>query len=160
MIRTDAMRPLRQMGWLFAAYCLVSTAVWADQPVTGPETEKRFPPLKIPEGFRATLFACDPLVEYPSVIAIGPESGTLFVETSFSMNCATKMVFGQSDDEGIHWFIFDTTNGSTHYFPTEVDRNNQTNELKPPLPVFQRLGDRQALQDFLIDENEGVAPEE
>ncbi|MFP6601381.1 MAG: hypothetical protein VB862_02525, partial [Pirellulaceae bacterium] len=54
-----------------------SEAAGADQ--VGPETEKRFPPLTVPDGFKATLFACDPLVEYPSVIAIGPEPGTLFV---------------------------------------------------------------------------------
>lgn len=40
----------------------------------GPETEKRFPPLTLPDGFEATLFACDPLVEYPSVIALGPHA--------------------------------------------------------------------------------------
>ena len=28
---------------------------------TGPGTEKRFPPLKVPPGFQATLFASDPL---------------------------------------------------------------------------------------------------
>ncbi len=38
-------------------------------PETGPQTEKRFPPLRVPAGFKATLFACDPLIEYPSVIA-------------------------------------------------------------------------------------------
>ena len=50
----------------------------ASQPVpkTGPETEKRFPPLQVPAGFKATLFACDPLIEYPSVIARGPRPGT------------------------------------------------------------------------------------
>src|SRR6478609_131732 len=46
---------------------------------TGPLTEKRFPPLKLPAGFKATLFACDPLIEYPSVISIGPRPGAIFV---------------------------------------------------------------------------------
>lgn len=46
---------------------------------TGPQTEKRFPPLVVPAGFKATLFACDPLIEYPSVIARGPKAGSLFV---------------------------------------------------------------------------------
>jgi len=64
------------VAWL----CLSLAATVAGQPpITGPETEKRFPPLTLPDGFRATLFACDPLVEYPSVIALGPEPGTLFV---------------------------------------------------------------------------------
>src|SRR5438046_14192 len=43
-----------------------------ERPMTRPQTEKRFPPLKVPAGFKATLFASDPLVEYPSVIASGP----------------------------------------------------------------------------------------
>ena len=51
----------------------MANIAWAeDKPLTGPQTEKRFPPLQVGEGFRATLFACDPLVEYPSVIALGP----------------------------------------------------------------------------------------
>jgi putative membrane-bound dehydrogenase-like protein len=50
---------------------------------SGPETEKRFPPLQVPPGFKATLFACDPLVEYPSVIALGPRPGTLFVAADY-----------------------------------------------------------------------------
>jgi putative membrane-bound dehydrogenase-like protein len=53
------------------------------KPETGPRTEKRFPPLKVPEGFKATLFACDPLIEYPSAIAIGPRPGSLFVAADF-----------------------------------------------------------------------------
>src|SRR5882672_11545552 len=48
-------------------------------PQTGPQTETRFPPLKVPAGFKATLFACDPLIEYPSVISIGPRPGAIFV---------------------------------------------------------------------------------
>src|SRR4029453_8875315 len=48
-------------------------------PLTGPETEKRFPPLKVPPGFKATLFACDPLIEYPSGIAAGPRPAALYV---------------------------------------------------------------------------------
>jgi hypothetical protein len=50
---------------------------------TGPITEKRFPPLKLPPGFKATLFACDPLIEYPSVIAAGPKPGALFVAIDY-----------------------------------------------------------------------------
>lgn len=52
-------------------------------PQTGPATEKRFPPLKLPAGFKATLFACDPLIEYPSVIAAGPRPGKIFVAVDF-----------------------------------------------------------------------------
>jgi putative membrane-bound dehydrogenase-like protein len=62
------------------------------QPLTGPVTEKRFPPLKVPPGFKATLFACDPLVEYPSVIALGPRPGTLFVAADFMTGLGTEIV--------------------------------------------------------------------
>ena len=56
--------------------CLAAT----EEPArTGPETEKRFPPLKVPPQFKATLFACDPLIEYPSVLALGPRSNSIFL---------------------------------------------------------------------------------
>src|SRR5947208_722247 len=52
-------------------------------PRSGPATEKRFPPLKLPPGFQATLFACDPFIEYPSVIAAGPKANSLFVAIDY-----------------------------------------------------------------------------
>src|SRR3954468_6571950 len=58
-------------------------------PQTGPVTEKRFPPLRVPAGFKATLFACDPLIEYPSVIAAGPRSGSLFVAVDYMTGLGT-----------------------------------------------------------------------
>jgi putative membrane-bound dehydrogenase-like protein len=58
-------------------------AVGGQPPRTGPATEKRFPPLQVPPGFQATLFACDPLVEYPSVIAAGPKPGALYVAVDY-----------------------------------------------------------------------------
>jgi putative membrane-bound dehydrogenase-like protein len=63
------------------AACLVGLILChaAQPPQAGPETEKRFPPLHVPPGFKATLFACDPLIEYPSVISIGPRPGAIFV---------------------------------------------------------------------------------
>lgn len=54
-----------------------------DAPKTGPASEKRFPPLSLPPGFKATLFACDPLIEYPSVIAAGPRPGAIFVAIDY-----------------------------------------------------------------------------
>src|SRR6185312_10194836 len=54
-----------------------------DPPRTGPRTEKRFPPLKVPVGFEATLFACDPLIEYPSAISIGPRPGAIFAAVDY-----------------------------------------------------------------------------
>jgi putative membrane-bound dehydrogenase-like protein len=62
-----------------------------EPPRTGPQTEKRFPPLKVPPGFKATLFACDPLVEYPSVIALGPRPGSLFVAVDYLTGLGTGL---------------------------------------------------------------------
>src|SRR5438093_4428983 len=73
---------------------LLSTASPPDDKIarTGPETEKRFSPLKVPPGFKATLFACDPLIEYPSVIARGPRPGTLFVAVDYLTGLGTEIV--------------------------------------------------------------------
>ena len=70
----------------------LSVASENDPPGTGPTTEKRFPPLTVPDGFKATLFACDPLVEYPSVIAIGPQLGTLFVAHDYVTGLGVEIV--------------------------------------------------------------------
>jgi len=63
-----------------------------DPPRTGPEAEKRFPPLKVPPGFTATLFACDPLVEYPSAIAAGPRAGAIFVAIDYVSGLGAEIV--------------------------------------------------------------------
>jgi putative heme-binding domain-containing protein len=63
-----------------------------DPKLIGPETEKRFPPLTVPDGFKATLFACDPLVEYPSVIALGPRERTLFVAHDYVTGLGVKII--------------------------------------------------------------------
>src|SRR5262249_25882981 len=63
-----------------------------EPPRTGPATEKRSPPLKVPAGFQAKLFACDPLVEYPSAIALGPRPGTLFVAADYMTGLGTEIV--------------------------------------------------------------------
>jgi putative membrane-bound dehydrogenase-like protein len=62
-----------------------------EKPKLGPETEKRFPPLKVPPGFKSTLFACDPLVEYPSAIAPGPRCGSLFVAADYLTGLGTQV---------------------------------------------------------------------
>jgi len=59
---------------------------------TGPETEKRFPPLKVPPAFKATLFACDPLIEYPSVLALGPRSNSIFLAHDYMTGLGEKIV--------------------------------------------------------------------
>ncbi|MEX0642518.1 MAG: HEAT repeat domain-containing protein [Pirellulales bacterium] len=61
-------------------------------PMTGPATEKRFPPLAVPAGFKAKLFACDPLIEYPSVISAGPRPGAIFVAVDYMTGLGTEIV--------------------------------------------------------------------
>jgi putative membrane-bound dehydrogenase-like protein len=63
-----------------------------EPPQTGPDAEKRFPPLQVPVGFKATLFACDPLIEYPSAIAPGPRSGSLFVAVDYMTGLGTEII--------------------------------------------------------------------
>ncbi len=83
--------------WLAIVLCC-SAAGWpgvrlpAAEQDTGPSTEQRFPELVVPEGFRATLFACDPLVEYPSVIALGPRTGSLFVAQDYLTGLGVEIV--------------------------------------------------------------------
>ncbi|MFN0018770.1 MAG: HEAT repeat domain-containing protein [Pirellulaceae bacterium] len=60
-------------------------------PLTGHETERRFPPLKVPRGFQATLFACDPLIEYPSVMSAGPRPGAVFVAVDYMTGLGTEI---------------------------------------------------------------------
>jgi putative membrane-bound dehydrogenase-like protein len=62
------------------------------RPASGPKAEKRFPPLRLPAGFKATLFTCDPMIEYPSVIALGPQPGTLFVAVDYMTGLGTGIV--------------------------------------------------------------------
>src|SRR5262245_42453679 len=81
--------------FLGAAICcalVLSSSGGGDAPKTGPATERRFPPLTLPAGFKATLFACDPFIEYPSVIAIGPRPGTLFVAVDYMTGLGTEIV--------------------------------------------------------------------
>jgi len=63
-----------------------------EQARTGPETEKRFPPLKVPPQFKATLFACDPLIEYPSVLALGPRLNSIFLAHDYMTGLGEKIV--------------------------------------------------------------------
>jgi putative membrane-bound dehydrogenase-like protein len=74
-----------------ALACLLASG-HAEAPKTGPETEKRFPPLRVPPGFKATLFACDPLIEYPSAIAAGPKPGSLFVAIDYMTGLGEEIV--------------------------------------------------------------------
>jgi putative membrane-bound dehydrogenase-like protein len=85
-------------GWLAPSGAGLASLVVAlllhggERPPTGPATEKRFPPLKVPAGFKATLFACDPLIEYPSVIAVGPRPGAIFVAIDYMTGLGTEIV--------------------------------------------------------------------
>src|SRR5688572_11947925 len=64
----------------------------AQELATGPETEKRFPPLKVPPQFKATLFACDPLIEYPSVLALGPRPNTVFLAHDYMTGLGERII--------------------------------------------------------------------
>jgi len=65
----------------------------AQEPLpTGQETEKRFPALKVPPQFKATLFACDPLIEYPSVLTLGPRSNSVFLAHDYMTGLGEKIV--------------------------------------------------------------------
>jgi putative membrane-bound dehydrogenase-like protein len=74
------------------AACLLFVSALAGPPQTGPETEKRFPLLKVPPGFKATLFACDPLVEYPSAVALGPRPRSIFVAADYMTGLGTEII--------------------------------------------------------------------
>jgi putative membrane-bound dehydrogenase-like protein len=73
---------------------LAGGSAGAEPPATGPETEKRFPLLVVPANFQATLFACDPLIEYPSAIAVGPKvkPGSVFVAIDYMTGLGTEIV--------------------------------------------------------------------
>src|SRR5262245_12589869 len=89
------MRRISRPVWLWALAAILvacQAAPAPEPPATGPQTEKRFPPLQVPDGFRATLFACDPLVEYPSVIAPGFRTGTLLVAVDYMTGLGTEIV--------------------------------------------------------------------
>lgn len=81
--------------WLALTACLALAETLDAQgpaiPTTGPQTEKRFPALVVPAGFKATLFACDPLVEYPSVIALGPRPGSVLVAYDYLTGLGTDI---------------------------------------------------------------------
>jgi putative membrane-bound dehydrogenase-like protein len=82
-------------------YLLLAALTWSmnsgsgepPQPPTkhGRNAEKRFPPLLLPAGFKATLFACDPLIEYPSAIALGPHPRSLFVAIDYLTGLGTGL---------------------------------------------------------------------
>src|SRR2546430_17549924 len=71
------------MAWLGAPKNPVGTA---------PERKNVSPPLKVPPQFKATLFACDPLIEYPSVLALGPRSNSIFLAHDYMTGLGEKIV--------------------------------------------------------------------
>src|SRR5207253_2428484 len=90
--------PMKRIArWSLVGACLLTLVSvlllhGGEPPRTGPQTEKRFPPLKVPAGFKAALFACDPLIEYPSAICIGPRPGAIFVAIDYMTGLGTEIV--------------------------------------------------------------------
>ena len=80
------------LALLLTTWPLMAPRAGDDPPRTGPESEKRFPPLKVPPGFKATLFACDPMMEYPSAVAAGPRAGALFVAIDYISGLGAEIV--------------------------------------------------------------------
>jgi putative membrane-bound dehydrogenase-like protein len=90
-MKASALRRWTLASWLAALWFVLP--IRADEPpLTGPQTERRFPPLQVPAGFQARLFACDPLIEYPSAIARGPKSSSLFVAVDYMTGLGTEIV--------------------------------------------------------------------
>src|SRR5262245_20568430 len=86
--RAPKVTPFAAMAMLVAV-----VATRAQDPLrTGPQTENRFPPLVVPSGFKATLFACDPLIEYPSAIAAGSRPGAIFVAVDYMTGLGTEII--------------------------------------------------------------------
>ncbi len=73
---------------------LLTALPWrgAEPAPAGAKAEKRFPPLRLPPGFKATLFACDPTIEYPSAIALGPRARSLFVAIDYMTGLGPDIV--------------------------------------------------------------------
>ena len=93
MLRHSAIRnPQSAIALVVLATCTTASA--SEPPPTGPATEARFPPLVVPEGFKATLFACDPLIEYPSAIALGPadKPASVFVAIDYMAGLGTEII--------------------------------------------------------------------
>jgi hypothetical protein len=82
------------LGALFLVACweAVLSAIASAPPRTGPETEKRFPRLKVPSGLKATLSACDPLIAYPSAVALGPRPGSIRVAVDYLTGLGEEIV--------------------------------------------------------------------
>jgi putative membrane-bound dehydrogenase-like protein len=81
-------------GWLRCIAALITSVSLAgdDTTPTGRTSEKKFPPLKLPPGFQATLFACDPIIEYPAAIAAGPRNGSIFVAVDYLAGLGLEIV--------------------------------------------------------------------
>src|SRR5262245_29522849 len=81
---------LATLSFRLAPACLLALA--AGPALPGADSERRFPPLKLPDVFRATLFACDPLIEYPSVLALGPRPGSILLAHDYMTGLGTEIV--------------------------------------------------------------------
>jgi putative membrane-bound dehydrogenase-like protein len=81
-------RVLGLVVWCVAA----CSAMGSEPPRTGPETEKRFPRLKIPPSLKVTLFASDPVIAYPSAVALGPRARSILVAVDYLSGLGEEIV--------------------------------------------------------------------
>ena len=86
----QAIRP--RLFLIFTVWLACWAAAAQDLVGTGPETEKRFPPLQVPPQFKVTLFACDPLIEYPSVLSLGPRLNSIFLAYDYMTGLGEQIV--------------------------------------------------------------------
>lgn len=90
-------RELQPFLWRRAVYgialagIVLAAGAFGQTPQPSKDAE-RFPPLVVPAGFRATLYAADPLVEYASAIALGPRPHTLFVTHDYMTGLGMEIV--------------------------------------------------------------------
>lgn len=154
-------------SWLAALWFVLPIQA-EEPPLTGPQTEQRFPPLQVPAGFQARLFACDPLIEYPSAIARGPKSSSLFVAVDTMTGLGTEIVRrdeirliedtngdGYADKATVYADGFNSIQGLTYHDGTVYAMHS------PYLTALRDTnGDGQADERHDLLSGLGLAPEE
>ena len=73
--------------------CYIKTDFWRDLKAGGSVTHTReFINAGCALGYEIDVFACDPLVEYPSAVALGPRPGSVFVAVDYMTGLGTEII--------------------------------------------------------------------